>query len=146
MKQSKTRWQQRFSNFEKAWLLLRDALTSKEITDFDLLQQEGIIQRFEYTFELLWKTLKDYLENEKVPLEFISPKSVIRAAANSKLLEIINVEGDTLLEMLESRNALAHTYDSNQFLKTLIKIKKDYLVAFERIYNFLSKKNNQEND
>jgi|APCry1669188970_1035186.scaffolds.fasta_scaffold165498_3 nucleotidyltransferase substrate binding protein (TIGR01987 family) len=57
------RWKQRFDNFGCAFKLLQSALTSRVLDDFSDLEQEGIIQRFEYTFELAWKTMKDYLEN-----------------------------------------------------------------------------------
>jgi len=54
------RWRQRFENFERAFLLLREAF-EKDPAAMSDLEKEGAIQRFEYTFELAWKTLKDYL-------------------------------------------------------------------------------------
>jgi hypothetical protein len=55
------RWKQRFQNFDRAYALLSEALERKPEA-LSLLEKEGVIQRFEYTFELAWKTLKDYLE------------------------------------------------------------------------------------
>ncbi|ELV05863.1 nucleotidyltransferase substrate binding protein, partial [Brachyspira hampsonii] len=52
------RWKQRFYNFEKAFNLLKSVFEEKEINDLSLLEQEGVVQRFEYTYELAWKTLK----------------------------------------------------------------------------------------
>ncbi len=72
------RWQQRFENFERGFILLRSALEERAPEAFNQLELEGLVQRFEYTFELAWKTLKDYLEQAGVVL----PKS--RRAPSSK--------------------------------------------------------------
>jgi nucleotidyltransferase substrate binding protein (TIGR01987 family) len=56
------RWQQRFQNFDRAFVLLRSALQDRPLDEYSALEQEGIIQRFEYAYELAWKTMKDYLE------------------------------------------------------------------------------------
>ena len=56
------RWKQRLQNYKKAFGQLRDAL---KIKTPDILQKQGIIQCFEYTFELAWKTLQDFLIQEK---------------------------------------------------------------------------------
>jgi nucleotidyltransferase substrate binding protein (TIGR01987 family) len=131
------RWVQRFANFTKAYTLLRSALEDKEIDDFDDLQKEGLIQRFEYTFELLWKTVKDFLENEKVDIEIISPKNVIKAAASSNLLERMDADGEILLDMLEKRNLMSHTYDMSKFTETLVKLKNVYLPEIDKMYDYL---------
>ena len=59
---SNKRWEQRFENFHRAVNLLRQPFEEKSIKQFSQLEQEGIIQRFEFCFELAWKTLKDFLE------------------------------------------------------------------------------------
>ena len=57
------RWKQRFQNFEKAFLLLKEIVESRDyLSEYEAIVQEGIVQRFEYTFELIWKTLKDKME------------------------------------------------------------------------------------
>ena len=73
------RWKYRFRNFSRAYALLREALEA-EVKDLSQLEREGVIQRFEYTFELAWNTLKDRLEYDGVVLDTVSPRSVIRAA------------------------------------------------------------------
>jgi len=134
------RWIQRFENFSKAYTLLYTALADKEIKDFDDLQKEGLVQRFEYTFELLWKTLKDFLDNENVYIEIISPKNVIKAAASSNLLERTGADGEILLDMLEKRNLMSHTYDIAKFEETLIKLKTIYLPEISKVHNYLMAK------
>ena len=56
------RWKQRFNHFEKAFNLLKSVFEDRKIEELSLLEKEGVVQRFEYTYELVWKTLKDYLE------------------------------------------------------------------------------------
>ena len=56
------RWKQRFNHFEKAFNLLKNVFEDRKIEELSLLEKEGVVQRFEYTYELAWKTLKDYLE------------------------------------------------------------------------------------
>ena len=68
------RWQQRFHNFDRAFSLLRTALASKPLEEFYDLEQEGIIQRFEYSYELAWKTMKDYLEGSGIDLSCNTPE------------------------------------------------------------------------
>lgn len=72
------RWHYRFDNFHRAFSLLRDAMEQEQ--PLSQLETEGVIQRFEYTMELAWKTLKDYLESENVVLDQITPRTVIRRA------------------------------------------------------------------
>ena len=54
------RWEQPLQNFDRAFVLLRSALEEKPLAEFNRLEQEGVIQRFAYTYELAWKTAKDY--------------------------------------------------------------------------------------
>jgi len=55
------RWEQRFQNFTRAITLLKE-IETLEIDKISFLEKEGIIQRFEFTLELAWKTLKDKME------------------------------------------------------------------------------------
>jgi nucleotidyltransferase substrate binding protein (TIGR01987 family) len=79
------RWKQRFANFQRAFLLLRQAIES-DIENLNQLKKEGIIQRFEYTFELAWKVLKDKMENDGIMLDKISPKAIIKQAYQAKYI------------------------------------------------------------
>lgn len=73
------RWQQRLQNFERPLSLLEDAL-SRGPAALNQLEKEATVQRFEYTLELAWKTLKDYLEKSGVVLTSITPRQVIKDA------------------------------------------------------------------
>jgi len=134
------RWRQRYSNFSRAYSLLRSALEEKDINGFDDLQREGLVQRFEYTFELMWKTVKDFLQNEKVDIEIVSPKNVIKAAASCGMLEASGADGEILLDMLDTRNMLSHTYDEEQFRSALMKLKQTYLPQIDIVFDYLTGK------
>ena len=55
------RWIQRFDNFEKAFLRLKEAMDTSELTE---LERNGLVQRFEFTLDLSWKVMKDFLEEK----------------------------------------------------------------------------------
>lgn len=131
------RWEQRFQNFRRAYSLLREAIGDTELAELDQLQQEGVIQRFEYTFELAWKTLKDYLEFNGVNLPVATPRSVVKACAATGLFLDAGISGETYLTMLDDRNALSHTYDFARFRIILAVVKSQYLPELTRQYEYL---------
>ncbi|MBV5302202.1 MAG: nucleotidyltransferase substrate binding protein, partial [Methylococcales bacterium] len=92
------RWKQRFSNFSRALSLLREAM-EEDVFSLKQLEKEGIIQRFEYTFELAWKVLKDKMEFDGIVLDQISPKAVVRQAFSAKYIN----DPDTWLKMIGDR-------------------------------------------
>src|SRR5688572_15347364 len=96
------RWHQRLSNLENAMSSFLEACEQGEYSE---LERAGLIQLFEVSFELSWKTLKDLLFVEGI--EAKSPREVLRESHAYGILDEI----DTWLEALENRNLLAHTYD-----------------------------------
>lgn len=129
---SDIRWQQRFKNFQRAFLLLREAVES-DIASFSQLEKEGVIQRFEYTFELAWKVLKDKMEFDGIILNQISPKSVVRQAYQSKYIN----DAETWLRMIGDRNLMSHTYDFSKFEQVIDSIKISYLPMLDEWYTSL---------
>jgi hypothetical protein len=81
--QQDVRWKQRFQNFDRAVVLLREPF-EREVASLSDLEKEGTIQRFEYTVELAWKTLKDYLENEGQTISPVTPRNVVKEAFAAK--------------------------------------------------------------
>jgi len=139
------RWKQRFQNYRRAFNLLRSALEERELDKYSPLEQEGIIQRFEYTFELGWKTLKDYLEFSGVAITEVTPRRVIKECAALGIFNDAGIEGDIYLDMMLSRNALSHMYDLEQFAGVIAKIKSNYLHELEKEYMFFMNKELDEN-
>lgn len=134
------RWKQRFENFEKAFLLLKEALADRPLLEYSKLEQEGIVQRFEYTFELAWKTLKDRLYYEGY--DETSPRAVIRRAFETKYLT--DEETETWLESLEQRNLLSHTYDEAAAQDALNLIKEKYFYMLDTVYQQLKSDLNEK--
>lgn len=129
MTQKDTRWRQRFTNFERAYKQLSVAV--EQFEELNTLEKEGLIQRFEYTFELAWKTLKDLLEAEGISVSF--PREVIKTAFQHQLIR----DGEVWMDMLENRNLLTHTYEEKRFLAALTKIVSEYFPAIGQVYKEL---------
>lgn len=127
------RWKQRFQNLNRAFYQLKDAVNRYE--ELDDLSLEGLIQRFEYTFELSWKTLKDFLESKGENVKFT--RDVIKTGFK---LEIID-NGEVWLEMLEKRNIMAHTYNEKIFKESIKQIINTYYFEIEKLMIFFEKEN-----
>lgn len=125
------RWKQRFSNFEKATLQLSEFIEKEELNKFEL---QGLIQCFEYTFELAWKTMKDYLEEEG--FEVKSPRATIQVAFQTELVS----NGHGWIDALEKRNLMAHTYNEDFALEAEELIRKSYFPIIKDLYNKLKVK------
>lgn len=123
------RWRQRFENFEKVFLLLKEALEAKPLSEYSKLEQEGVVQRFEYTFELAWKTLKDRLFYEGFDEK--TPRAVIRRSFAVEYLT--EEEAETWLDSLDKRNLLSHTYNEKAAQEALTFIKRLFPIL-SRLY------------
>jgi nucleotidyltransferase substrate binding protein (TIGR01987 family) len=121
------RWVYRFDNFKRAFALLSEAIQMIRERKISALEQEGVIQRFEYTWELTWKVLKDYLEYTGIILETVTPAAVIKAAIAANIIK----NGDVWMSALDSRNKMSHTYDFKKFEKIVISIERDYYPELE---------------
>lgn len=128
------RWKQRFDNFENAILLLQE-VPALDLKDLSRLEKEGIIQRFEFTLELGWKTLKDKMEFDGVVFEKISPKMVAKVAYNSKYIE----DAELWIRMINDRNLLSHTYDFDKFEKIILAVQQYYTPLLSDLYESLKK-------
>ncbi|MBF0285793.1 MAG: nucleotidyltransferase substrate binding protein [Magnetococcales bacterium] len=126
------RWKQRFNNFDRAFILLRE-IRDQGFDSLPQISKEGVIQRFEYTYELAWKTLKDYLEGLGVNVQPIAPRTVIKAAFVAGVIH----DGQVWIDMMNHRNQLSHSYDFKVFEEVLRAIDERYFAAFERLHDDL---------
>ncbi|MBU0683044.1 MAG: HI0074 family nucleotidyltransferase substrate-binding subunit [Candidatus Omnitrophota bacterium] len=93
----------------------------------DELEEDGVIQRFEFTFELFWKTLKVFLRKEGI--EARTPRDVFKEAFK---LEWFDVE-EIFLNMLEDRNKTSHIYDNKTSREIFERVKEYYVFAIEKV-------------
>ncbi|MBX7245197.1 MAG: nucleotidyltransferase substrate binding protein [Candidatus Sumerlaeaceae bacterium] len=131
------RWKQRLENFEKAYSLLCDALKDGEEKLSDL-EKEGVVQRFEYTFELAWKTMRDFLLYGGTQLVQITPRAVIKEAFKAGVIP----DGQVWIDMLEHRNLMSHTYDKAVFAETVRQIRARYILAMGEMLSFFRRSSN----
>ncbi|CAN5150622.1 nucleotidyltransferase substrate binding protein [soil metagenome] len=132
------RWKQRFQSFGRAYFLLNEAL--EEGPDvLSALEKEGVIQRFEYTLELAWKTIKDYLEAGGLIISPVTPRQVLKDAFAATIVH----EGHVWIEMLDHRNLLSHTYDPSVFAEAVDAIAKRYLPAIAELNAYFALKSTE---
>jgi hypothetical protein len=130
------RWKQRFQNYNRALFLLSDALKDGS-EKLSLLEKEGTLQRFEFTFELAWKLMKDYLEESGIIINPITPKQVIKQAFTAKIIS----DGQVWIDMLLSRNLMSHTYDFIKFEAIAKDVEQKYLTSMKQLEKFFATKN-----
>ncbi len=91
------------------------------------LDRDGVIQRFEFTFELLWKSLKLFLFEQGIIAN--SPKEVLKEAYRFGII----TDEELFLDMLDDRNRTSHIYSENTAKGIFIRIKKNYLAAVMKL-------------
>ncbi len=155
MSEKDLRWEQRFSNFNKALAKLKEVVTkikkeypeNKEIVQsdfifgFDIIK-EGLIQRFEYTHELAWNVMKDYATYQGNP-SVGGSRDAVREAFQMQLIK----DGQVWMDMIKSRNKSSHTYNektADEIFKDIINL---YYPAFDEFRKYMQAKlDNSEND
>ena len=149
--ESDIRWEQRFSNFRKvlkklsdAVLYIKNEIDEKEIEiqndkdSKDVLNEivkEGLIQRFEYTFELAWNVMKDYALYQGNS-ELTGSRDAIRYAFSTNLIN----DGDMWMDMMKSRIMTSHTYNEETTNDIYLKIVNEYYDAFQDFEKVMEEK------
>ena len=115
------RWIQRYSNYHKACGRLLELTGERSLDDLSELEVEGLVQRFEYTFEFAWKVLQDLLTLGG--FQFMpGPNGVLKTAFEAGYI----TDHDGWRAMLKSRNVFTHIYDENEILDTVKLIYSDF--------------------
>lgn len=137
------RWEQRFSNYNKALKKLSEAVDyikrEKAEEILDEILKEGLIQRFEYTHELAWNVMKDFL-SEIGDIKIYGSKDATKEAFKADLIE----DGEVWMEMVKSRNKTSHTYNKETAEEIYTKILNEYYPAFLTFQQVMESKRSGE--
>jgi len=130
-----TRWKQRLQNYKKAITVLENAVKLAGARGLTDLEKQGMIQGFEFTFEMAWNVMKDYLEEQGIT-GIIGSKGAIRQAFNKGLI----ADGQVWMNMVKDRNLASHSYDEETAKDLAAEIIDNYyfqLRAFAEKMNLL---------
>jgi len=127
----KSRWKQRFDHFEQAFDRLKEALNRVQGNPNDDLLVAGLIQTYEFTLELGWKTMKDFLYEKGFDLH--GSKETMKQAFQEGFVQ----DGHGWMQAIEDRNMTARTYNQTLAKEVLSKIKSDYFPLLSDLYFFL---------
>lgn len=119
------RMEERLEDYERALKKLKEALLEESIE----IVVDGTLQRYEFTFELAWKTMKDYLEYNGIIDNIASPRGIIQQAYQSKIIG----NGDIWIQMMLDRNCLSHLYDEKKSRQIYENIKNKYIIEFDKL-------------
>jgi len=119
------RWKERLKSYSKALFQLESALQQKQ---FSVLEKDGVIKRFEFTFELAWKTLQDKLYDEGY-LTTKGPKPVIKQAFKNGMI----TDGQAWMDMLTDRNNSTHLYDESAAISIFDRIQITYFKLLQEL-------------
>lgn len=119
------RFNERKQDLSNAAQRLKEALMQKE----DDLVIDGVLHRYEFTFELAWKTMKDYLNYLGIEQNTGSPREVLKESFANKLID----DGEIWINMMLARNSLSHLYDEENSREIYIEIKEKYIYEIEKL-------------
>lgn len=125
------RWKQRYSNYTRAFQSLTEAVELSQQRELSSLEQQGLIQSFEFTHELAWKMLKDYLEYQGIT-NIIGSRDASRFAFQNELIQ----DGEVWMQMIAARNQTSHTYN----IKVAQAVVESILMQFYPALNQLANK------
>jgi nucleotidyltransferase substrate binding protein (TIGR01987 family) len=122
------RWRQRLSNLDGALTQLAQAVQLAASRELSELEKQGLIQAFEFTHELSWNVMKDYLEYQGGGAPVSGSRDATREAFNRGLIS----DGAPWMEMIKSRNQTSHTYNKAVAQTIVQKICDEYCTAFQQ--------------
>lgn len=125
-------WIQRFGHFSKAVGQLQEAVELAQNRPLSKLEKQGLIQSFEYTYELAWNVLKDYFELQG-ETGLHGSRDVFRLAFRRGIIE----DGETWMDMVKSRTLTTHTYNEDIANKIAADIFDRYYPEFIRLRSMM---------
>ena len=126
------RWIQRLGNFRKTLADLKEAVDTAKNRELNKLEKQGLIQSFEYTYELAWNTVKDfYTEQGETGIQ--GSRDAFRMAFNRGLVS----NGEIFMETIKSRQKTSHSYNEETAEEILNAVIHDYYKAFNDLADTL---------
>lgn len=122
------RWKQRYSNYLKALQSLTEAVELSRLRALTPLEQQGLIQSFEFTHELAWKVLKDYFEYQGIT-NIVGSRDASRVAFQHSLIQ----DGEVWMLMIAARNQTSHTYNLKVAQAVVESILNQFYPAFDQL-------------
>ena len=122
------RWKQRFHNYTKAFQALTEAVELSQHRSLTALEQQGLIQSFEFTHELAWKMLKDYLEYQGIS-NVVGSRDASRFAFQNALIN----DGEVWMQMIVARNQTSHTYNIKIAQAVVDSVLSQFYPAFNQL-------------
>ncbi|NLW33658.1 MAG: DUF86 domain-containing protein [Fibrobacter sp.] len=126
------RWHQRFQNFTNAYATFCRTLQRQESEPEDEIIKMALVQAFEFTYELSWKVIKDFLEHEGFD-DVLSPKKTIRTAFQAELI----TDAEKWMDMIQKRNLASHTYNETVLEETVTYIRNDFFPLIRKLHEDL---------
>lgn len=130
-----SRWNEKLDDFTRALSRLKEAIEESNLNPNSSTLKDGVIQRFEFTYELCWKLMKYFLEYDGVE-DAKSPRSTFRSAFQYGLIS----DGEAWIDMLKNKNLTSHVYDEEIALDIYEKIKCNYFSMLSEAREILSRK------
>lgn len=127
------RWQQRLSNYRKALQQLDEAMQLMSQRPLSKLEKQGVIQGFEYSYELGWNTLKDFLVWQGIE-GIVGSRDTIREGFSRGLID----DGQGWMQMLTDRNRTSHTYNEETAEAILLNIRQQHHPLLKALESVLS--------
>ena len=134
------RWLQRLDNFKRSMVQLEQAVTLSKQRALSDLEQQGLIQAFEYNYELAWNVIKDFYSYQGDTEDIQGSRDAFRTAFNRGLV----TEGQLWMDMIKSRNKTSHTYNEETADDIFMKIVHEYHQEFNQFKNRMEELENGE--
>lgn len=123
---------QKIENYHHALAQLAEAVQIYTADPGDALYRDGLIQRFEFTVELAWKSLKEYLEDQGAVLGITSPRGVLKEAYAAGVI----TDAETWNRIIEARNITSHVYDEKTAQTVADQIAREFLPVLQKLGAF----------
>lgn len=123
---------QKINHYVSALAQLEQAVAIYQKSRQDALYRDGLIQRFEFTVELAWKSIKEYLEDQGSVIAISSPRAILKEAYSAGIIH----DGEGWNHILTARNVTSHVYDEKTAIDVADQISHEFLPLLQELRRF----------